>query len=209
MRRGTVGDDTARYVALEGIEGAGKTTLAQLLGDALRAAGHAVTHVREPGGTAVGEQIRQVVLGNSAGLEHWAEALLFAAARSQLAAEVIAPALARDEWVVSDRSVYSSLAYQGGGRRLGVTEVRAVNEAGLGSVWPDRVVLLRVDPDVGLGRQAVADRIGAEGAEFQRRVGDTFGRLAAAEPDRFIVIEDGAGADAALASILTALGIRA
>lgn len=198
---------SGRYIALEGIEGAGKTTIAAKLADALRAEGHTVTTVREPGGTDIGEQIRAVVLGNTRGLGDWAEALLFAAARSQLATEVIEPALARGDWVVSDRSVYSSLAYQGGGRGLGLAEVRAVNEAGLGGVWPDRVVLIRVRPHVGLERQRVADRIGAEGAVFQQEVADTFDRLAAAEPDRFIVVDEGTSAEATLGAILRALGM--
>jgi dTMP kinase len=197
-----------RYIALEGIEGAGKTTLARMLSAALEDAGHRVTQVREPGGTTAGEQIREVLLGNTSTLGHWAEALLFAAARSQLAAEVIAPALERGDWVVSDRSVYSSLAYQGGGRGLGVAEVRGVNESGHGSVWPDRVVLLRVDPHLGLERQEVPDRIGSEGARFHEAVARTFDRLAADESDRFIVVEDGTDIDAALTAVLTTLGVR-
>lgn len=196
----------ARYVAFEGIEGAGKTTLARMLTAALQESGHRVTLVREPGGTEAGERIREVLLGSRSELSPWAEALLFAAARSQLAAEVIGPALERGEWVVSDRSVYSSLAYQGGGRALGVDAVRAVNAAGLGPVWPELVVLLRVDPGTGLERQEVADRIGGEGTAFQAAVAETFDRLAADEPEHFIIVgqtslEDG------LALVLAALGV--
>jgi dTMP kinase len=91
--------------------------------------------------------------------------------------------------VISDRSVYSSLAYQGGGRRLGIDAVRSVNEPGLVDVWPQLVVLLRVDPATGLRRQRIADRIGREGVEFQQRVADAFDHLAAAEPGRFVVVD--------------------
>ena len=180
---------TGCYVAFEGIEGAGKTTLASLVVRRLHDEGRDVRLVREPGGTAGGEAIRAVVLDPAGSLEPWAEALLFAAARSQLAAEVIGPALAEGALVIGDRSVYSSLAYQGGGRGLGVAAVRSVNEAGLGGVWPDLVVLLSVDPEHGLARQAVEDRIGAEGAAFQARVAATFDDMAAAEPGRFVSLD--------------------
>ena len=202
----SVETSSGRYVALEGVEGAGKTTLARLLASALERAGVPVTLVREPGGTAAGEQIREVLLGSDSDLGHWTEALLFAAARSQLAMEVIGPALERGDWVVADRSVYSSLAYQGAGRALGVETVRVVNAAGLGSVWPDHVVLLRVDPSVGLQRQEVADRIGGEGSEFQALVAEEFDRLAAEEPERFIVV-DADSPDLSLQVVLAALGV--
>lgn len=178
-----------RYVALEGVEGAGKSTVQAALAAALRADGHDVIEVREPGGTAAGEQIRETVLHPDGILSPWAEALLFAAGRAQLAAEVIAPALAEGKWVIGDRSVYSSLAYQGAGRGLGIDKVETANRAGLGDVWPDLVILLRLDADRGLARQEVEDRIGAEQAEFHRRVADAYDQLAAADPDRFCVID--------------------
>ena len=106
-----------------------------------------------------------------------------------MAHEVVGPALRRGRWVVSDRSVYSSLAYQGGGRRLGVDAVRAINTPGLGQVWPQLVVLLGVDAATGLARQLDPDRIGAEGIAFQSAVADTFALLAADEPDRFVVVD--------------------
>lgn len=176
------------YIAFEGIEGAGKSTVARAVADALTATGASVVEVREPGSTEAGESIRQVLL-HGAALEPWTEALLFAAQRAQLAAEVVRPALAAGSVVISDRSVYSSLAYQGGGRRLGVERVRVVNQQGLGGTWPDWVVLLRVDPGIGLSRQEIADRIGAEPTEFLGQVSSTYDRLAAAEPERFIVID--------------------
>lgn len=178
-----------RYVALEGIEGAGKSTVAAHLAAAIERAGHPVVSVREPGGTAAGERIRDLLLDPEARLIPWAEALLFAAARSELAAEVVAPALASGAWVVSDRTVYSSLAYQGGARGLGVDVVRSVNEAGLDGVWPDVVVLLRVDAETGLERQAVPDRIGSEGVRFQSDVAAAFDALATEDPGRFVVVD--------------------
>jgi dTMP kinase len=175
---------SARYIALEGIEGTGKSSVALRLAEHLRAGGRQVIVVREPGGTPPGEGIRDLLLHGD-DMEPWTEALLFAAQRAQLAAEVVRPALAAGTWVISDRSVYSSLAYQGGGRGLGVEQVRAVNAAGLLGTWPELVVLLEIDPAIGLSRQRVADRIGAEGVRFQQRVADTFEALAEAEPDAF------------------------
>jgi dTMP kinase len=179
------------YVAFEGIEGAGKSTVAERVGERLEAEGHRVVRVREPGGTAVGERIRAILLGHDLAPDPWTEALLFAAARAQLAAEVIGPALADGAWVLSDRSVYSSLAYQGAGRGLGIDAVRSVNEPGLLGVWPSLVILLNVDPAEGLLRQDVGDRIGDEGVDFQRSVGDGYIAAAASEPDRFVVIDAG------------------
>jgi len=177
------------YVAFEGIEGAGKSTVAQRVGERLEADGRTVVRVREPGGTAVGERIRAILLGHDLVPDPWTEALLFAAARAQLAAEVVGPALTEGAWVLSDRSVYSSLAYQGAGRGLGVDAVRSVNEPGLLGVWPSIVILLEVDPAEGLRRQDGGDRIGDEGVEFQRRVARGFAATAASEPERFVVLD--------------------
>lgn len=178
------------YLAVEGIEGAGKSTIIGGLGDAFEAQGREVVTVREPGGTDLGEGIRRLLL-HGPEMHPWSEALLFAAQRAQLAEEVIRPALARGAVVLGDRSVYSSLAYQGHARGLGVARVRSVNEAGLGGTWPDRVVLLRIDPRAGLDRQEVADRIGSEGTGFQSAVAEGFDLLAAAEPERFVTVEVG------------------
>lgn len=180
---------SGRYIAFEGIEGAGKSTVAARVAELLAVAGETVTLVREPGGTPAGEQIRAVLLDPSSDIHPWTEALLFAAARAQLVRDVVTDALARGAWVVSDRSVYSSLAYQGAGRGLGLDLVRMVNDAGLGGVWPDLVVLLRLDPATGLHRQEIADRIGAESVEFQHAVSGAFDTLAAEEPDRFVVVD--------------------
>jgi dTMP kinase len=184
-----------RYVVLEGPEGAGKSTIRKLLAAKLVDDGFDVEEVREPGGTAAGEGIREVLLDPSGRVSDWTEALLFSAARAQLAAEVIQPALARGAWVIGDRSVYSSLAYQGAGRGLGIDKVRMVNEAGLGGVWPDKVVLLRIDASEGLRRQQDADRIGAEAVEFHQRVVAAYDELAAAEPERFVIVDAGSDID--------------
>ncbi len=181
-----------RYIALEGIEGAGKSTIQDFLAVALSEDGKEVITVREPGGTAIGEGIRTLLLdGDDMG--PWTEALLFAAQRSQLAGEVIEPALHRGAWVIGDRSVYSSLAYQGGGRGLGIEAVSKVNRAGLGSTWPDLVIVLAVDPRAGLARQDGEDRIGGQGYEFQRRVAGFYEALAVADPDRVAVIDANGG----------------
>lgn len=196
------------YVALEGIEGTGKSSLQRALARWLELEGHEVVCVREPGGGRVGEAIRQILLHEEIDLDPWAEALLFAAQRAQLAAETIRPALAEGAWVVGDRSVYSSLAYQAVGRSLGLERVRMVNEAGLQGTWPDVVILLTLPAEVGLGRQAVADRIGAEGVAFQAVVGEAFGALAAAEPDRFVVVDATQTIDEVVAESCAALKMR-
>ena len=177
------------YIAFEGIEGTGKSTFATRLAAHLEAAGHEVLCVREPGGTTTGERIREVLLEPNGSVAPWSEALLFSAARAQLAHETVGPALEAGAWVVSDRSVYSSLAYQGAGRGLGLDAVRAVNEPGLGEVWPEMVVLLRLDAETGLARQQDVDRIGREGVVFQSVVAGAFDDLALAEPDRFVVVD--------------------
>ena len=191
-----------RYIALEGIEGAGKSTVARRLASHLEVAGRRVVSVREPGGTPAGELVRAILLDGDVALGPWTEALLFSAARAQLAKDVIGPALEGGRWVVGDRSVYSSLAYQGGGRALGIETVRAINEPGLIGVWPDLVVLLRVDAASGLERQEVPDRIGAEGHGFQSVVADTFDALAEAEPDRFAVVDGTRPFDAVVADVI-------
>ncbi len=192
-----------RYIAFEGIEGTGKSTIAARLADHLEQRGCDVLFVREPGGSATGERIRRVLLDPDGTVSPWSEALLFAAARAQLAHEIVGPALEAGRWVISDRSVYSSLAYQGGGRGLGVREVRAVNEPGLGKVWPDMVVLLELDAATGLARQEDPDRIGAEGSDFQSIVAATFDQLAAAEPGRFVTVDASVDLESVWAQVLS------
>lgn len=173
---------------MEGIDGAGKTSVLAALAERLERAGHEVMRVREPGGTAVGEYLRDLLLEGPP-MSAWAEALMFAADRAQLVEEVVRPALARSAWVLSDRSVYSSLAYQGAGRGLGMGQVRQINEPGLSGLWPDLVILLTVEPEAGLARQRRADRIGSEGSSLLPAVAEAFERLASEAPDRFVVID--------------------
>lgn len=176
------------YLAIEGVDGAGKTTVCRAVAERFRARGSTVTEVREPGGTATGEAIRSLLL-HGEDMAAWTEALLFAAQRAQLAAELVGPALERGETVVSDRTYYSSLAYQGGARGLGVDLVRAVNEAGLAGVVPNLVVVLWLDPDQALSRQDGVDRIGGEGDRFQREVADTYRKLAAEDPETVRLVD--------------------
>ena len=180
----------SRYVALEGIDGAGKTSVGTALALLLEKAGHEVVRVREPGGTAVGEGLRRILLDGPS-VTPWAEVLMFAAARAQLVTEVIRPALDRGAWVLSDRSVYSSLAYQGAGRGLGMDRVRRINRPGLAGTWPELVVMLAVSPREGLARQARPDRIGSQGLPFLEAVAGGFARLASEGQDRFVVVDAG------------------
>lgn len=178
---------TGFYLALEGVEGSGKSTLGRLLVERLSDRGIQSISVREPGGTALGEELRGLVL-HSGEMAPWAEAALFAASRAQLATEVIAPALAEGTWVISDRSYYSSLAYQGGGRGLGVDAVRGLNETVLDGVLPDLVVLLDIEPEIGFARETERDRMGEGGLRLQRIVADTYRRIAA-DDDRVLTVD--------------------
>lgn len=181
--------DVSRYIALEGVDGSGKTTVAEALADRLRSDGEHVVVVREPGGTALGEAVR-VLLLDSERLDPWAEVFLFAAQRAELAREVVAPALAMGQWVISDRTYYSSIAYQGRARGLGERAVREINEIGLAGVVPDHVFVLDVSPETALPRQHRADRIGAEGHDFQEEVRKGYLALASSDPKVFVL--DGA-----------------
>ena len=141
-----------RLITIEGIDGAGKSTLASALVSALEDRGIDVTLLREPGGVRAAERIRALVKDPAATIGARAEALLYAAARAQLVEEALAPLLAAGELVLLDRFVDSSLAYQGAGRRLGVEAVRAINDFGTGGLTPDRTLLLTLDPPLGRRR---------------------------------------------------------
>jgi dTMP kinase len=178
-------------LALEGGEGAGKSTQARLLAIWLRDQGYDVVATHEPGATKVGMRLRALLLDNThAGLSPRAETLMYAADRAEHVASVILPALERGAIVVTDRYVDSSLAYQGAGRRLRVSEVASLNQWATGGLMPDLTILLDLSPAAGLGRRASsADRLEAEPAEFHQRVRAGFLALASAEPDRYVVLD--------------------
>jgi dTMP kinase len=199
---------TVRYVAFEGIDGAGKSTVCHRVAEGLEAAGWRTMVVREPGGTDVGEALRSVLLDHPGHVDDWAEAFLFAAARAQLVTELIGPALAEGRIVLSDRSVYSSLAYQGGARGLGVDLVRQVNEVGLRGMWPEVVVLLRLEPESGLEREDGADRISSAGIALQQRVAAAYDALAAEESERFVIVDARDPLDEVVGSVLAELERR-
>src|SRR4051812_27798939 len=170
------------FVTLEGIDRSGKTTQAHLLTEAL---GEQALGVREPGGTAAGERVREILKDPAVELSPAAEALLFAAARAELVSEVIRPALEAGKVVVSDRFLDSSLAYQGGARGLEVEEVERINRFATGELRPDLTLLLDIDPEAAAARAGDQDRFEEEGAELQRRVLASYEELMAADPERW------------------------
>jgi dTMP kinase len=200
-------DLARRYIAFEGIEGAGKSTVARHVADHLRAGGHDVVLVREPGGTEVGERVRQILLGDGEAPSPLAEAALFAASRAQLVHTIVRPALTAGSWVISDRTAYSSLAYQAIGRGLDLEAIRTLNDIAIDGLWPGTVVLLKVDTDEGLARQAVDDRIGGEAVDFHRAVTAGFNSLAAAEPERFVVVDASEAIEDVAAAVIDRLGL--
>jgi dTMP kinase len=177
------------FVSLEGIDGSGKSTQARLLAEAL---GPEALLIREPGGTDAAERIRGLLADGSVALDPLAELLLFLAARADLTATVIRPALEGGRDVVSDRFADSSVAYQGAARGLGVGEVISLSDAATEGLWPDLTVLLRVDPELALGRADGGDRFEAEGLELQRAVAQAYEEIARIASDRMVVV-DGEG----------------
>ena len=182
---------TGAFIAFEGVEGAGKGTQIAMLERYLRDAHVPVLVTREPGGTATGERIRDLLLDPGTGsLDARAEAMLFAAARAQTVASVIRPALAEGKVVVCDRYVDSSLAYQGSGRGLGETDILSLNVWATQGLFPDLVILLHIEPELGLARSNdEPDRMEREGGSFLARVADAYLRIAEEHPERFVVID--------------------
>lgn len=177
------------FISFEGGDGAGKSTQARLLAESLSAAGHKVVLTREPGGTEIAEEIRDIVLNPAhEGLDDRTEALLFAASRAEHVAKKIRPALAAGEIVISDRFVDSSIAYQGIGRGLGVEQVSDLNAWATDNLWPDITILLDVEPTAGLDRVENPNRLEAAGAELHLDVRAAFLELAARSPERFVVL---------------------
>ena len=190
------------FVTLEGIDRSGKTTQAKLLIEAL---GDEALGVREPGGTAAGERVRELLKDPQVDLSGEAEALLFAAARAELVRQVIRPALDAGRVVVSDRFLDSSLAYQGAARGLGVDEVAAVNALATGGLRPDLTLLLDLDPDAAHARAGEEDRFEAEGAELQRAVARAYSEMADADPGRWRRIDAARPPDEVHADVLAAV----
>ena len=200
-----------RFISLEGGEGAGKSTQLEALAKALRGRGLEVVETREPGGSPGAEAIRRLVL--EGGDERWtpaAEALLFAAARADHVARTIRPALTRGAWVLSDRFLDSSLAYQGGAAGVGVDAVRKLHEIGSRGFLPDRTLLLELPAEAVSERLSVrdaagSDRIGGRGGEFHERVAEAFSALADEEPKRFRRIDASGSAEEVTARLLAAV----
>ena len=179
------------FLSLEGGEGAGKSTQARLLAIWLRDQGYDVVTTHEPGATKVGMRLRALLLDTAhAGLSSRAETLMYAADRAEHVQAVIIPALERGAIVVTDRYVDSTLAYQGAGRQLPVTEIAELNRWATGGLKPDLTILLDLPPLMGLGRRlSSADRLESEPVEFHQRVRNGFLALANAEPDRYLVLD--------------------
>ncbi|MEU6365413.1 dTMP kinase [Streptomyces sp. NPDC046931] len=181
------------FIALEGGDGAGKSTQAEALAEWIRAKGHEVVLTREPGATPVGKRLRSILLDvSSAGLSHRAEALLYAADRAEHVDTVVRPALERGAVVISDRYIDSSVAYQGAGRDLSPTEIARINRWATNGLVPHLTVLLDVAPETARERFTEApDRLESEPAEFHARVRSGFLTLAAADPGRYLVVDAG------------------
>jgi dTMP kinase len=179
------------FVAFEGVEGSGKGTQIGLAKAYLEAQGVEVLVTREPGGTVIGEKLREILLGHETGVvDAKTEALLFAASRAQHVASVIRPALAEGKVVICDRYVDSSLAYQGWGRGLGEPDVLTLNVWATQGLFPDLVVLLHLEPETGLLRSTEApDRMELEGESFHAKVADAYLRIAEEHPERFVVVD--------------------
>jgi len=177
------------FVTFEGVDGSGKSTQAQLLVEWLLAQGRTVLHAREPGQTVLGESVRDLVLHGDE-MAPWAEAALFAAARAELVAREVRPALDRGEDVVLDRYLDSSVAYQGAGRELGEEAVRSLSLTVTGGLLPDRTFLIDVDAETARARAAARpDRIEREDSAFAGRVADGYRRIAEAEPGRVVAVD--------------------
>jgi dTMP kinase len=193
-----------RLITIEGLDGAGKTTVATGLKRVIEQRGHSVELLREPGGVATSERIRELVKDPAARIGGRAEALLYAAARAQLVEEALEPLLSGGTWVLLDRFVDSSLAYQGRGRELGINNIKLINDFATGGLDADRTLLLALDPELGFSRARdrgeAPDRLELEEREFFGRIADAYTQLAAANPDRIRTIDASVGPDEVLAA---------
>jgi len=203
------GTQRGKFISLEGGEGVGKSTQVRALAQALQKRGVDVLMTREPGGSEGAEKIRNLLLSGPE--ERWspkAEALLFAAARADHFARTIEPALARGRWVICDRFVDSSLAYQGGAGALGIEKVRELNGWAIGDGFPDRTLILVLDEGVDRARARDtdgSDRIGGRGADYHQRVDLAFRMIAAEEPERVRLIDASGAPDDITERLLDAL----
>jgi dTMP kinase len=198
-----------RLITIEGIDGAGKTTLASALLDALTGRGIDAVLLREPGGVPAAERIRELVIDPDLHVSARTEALLYAAARAQLVEEAIEPLLRSGRWVLLDRFIDSSLAYQGGGRELGIDSVRAINEFAIRMAWPDRTLLLMIDSELGRSRSSERagspDRLERERNDFFDRTAAAYLELWAQDPDRIRRVDATRPPDEVLAAALDEL----
>lgn len=197
--------DKPRYIAFEGGDGSGKSTQAALLAERLGA-----VLTREPGGTELGQELRRSLLNpGEAPIGVRAETLLMAADRAQNVSELVEPALAAGRMVISDRSAYSSLAYQGGGRELGVEQVRDINDWALAGLWPDLVVFLDIEPEVSKTRLAGGlDRLEREDFGFHKRARDVYLSLSKADPVGWLGVDAAGTVDEVAARVWKALEPR-
>ncbi len=196
------------FVTFEGLDGSGKSTQAELLRSRLEADGVEVISTREPGGTELGEQIRDLVL-HGGDVTPWAEALLYAAARAQHVEVVIRPALERGASVICDRYVDSSVAYQGVGRELGLDRVLDLNLAAVGGLLPDRTFLLALDAaEIGSRLDREHDRLEREAEDFHARAAAGYRELAARFPERIVVLDATRPADELAEEVYGALRVR-
>jgi dTMP kinase len=198
-----------RLITIEGIDGAGKSTLAAGLRDALTDRGITVELLREPGGVPAAERIREVVIDPDLHVSARTEALLYAAARAQLVEEAIEPMLVAGTWLLLDRFIDSSLAYQGGGRELGLDAVRTINDFAIRTARPDRTLLLLIDPQQGRSRQnartRAPDRLEREHDDFFERTVAAYLELASQDPQRIRTIDASLPPDQVLAAALDEL----
>ncbi len=193
------------FVSLEGIDGSGKSTQAKLLAKAL---GPETLLIREPGGTAAAERIRELLADPDLELDPYAELLLFLAARADLTARVIRPALEAGLDVVSDRFADSTVAYQGAARGLGVGETISLTDSASDGLWPDLTILLRLDPEVGHERAEGKDRFESEGLELQRAVAEAYEEIAQIASDRVVVVDAGGNVEQVHQQVMEAVESR-
>lgn len=190
-------------ISFEGIDRCGKSTQAQLLAERI---GEPALLIREPGGTPTSEEIRTLLLDRQVRIDPATETLLYAAARAQLVAEIIRPALVEGKIVICDRYIDSSLAYQGVARGLGIEMVESINRPAIADLWPDRTFLLTVDPELAAERSGSSDRLEAEGVGFQRTVSSGFDQVLERYPGRIVRVDGSKSSEEVAESIWQSVG---